>query len=147
MRHVIALWSLAIATLILTACATPRQLKAEVSTPSKTVTALQKDTRMGEQIDRVCNLEVAATLDVTRIAQKTALLSAGRDSDYVVAFQGNCEQLGRTRHVTLQSRSRCLRDNDVVLVARTDFFLPNGNYFPAERCLIDEIYQWDAKAQ
>lgn len=107
------------------------------------------DPRLGEKVDRICFGRTISNFSTIKGEDDAALLERGVNDWYKVTLIGACNhnQLRFAQSVAIQSRPAggCVTPGDTLVFSDSafgDFSFPN-----ATRCIIDEIYEWNPKAE
>jgi len=133
-------------TMTISAITAIAMLAACSTTPSdepRGIKAYEGDARLGEQTNRIC---FSGNIDGFSNARRdSVVLSAGR-KDYLVTISGTCRTLDYAQRIGLDNRGGCVSRNDILVVSDNAFSNDNTGLGP-ERCFIDEIYEWDKRAQ
>ena len=136
MRLILALTT---ACLALAACASTTDGEP---TP-KGVAKYEGDPRLGEKVDRIC---FASNIDsFGNTTRDTFTVREGGDY-YLIEVFGSCTPLQHAMTIRVDATGSCLRKGDHVIVSDS---LMGGKDIPfsTQRCLINEIYKWDPKAE
>ena len=130
---------LASSILIFSGCAT-----TPTDDKPRGVAALQGDKRLGEQVDKICfNRSIDGFSATTK---DTVVLKRGVSDEYLVEVFGICRDLDRAQSIGIASRQSCLSANDSLIVSTSAFSLNDGTGIGPDRCRINRIFKWDAKA-
>lgn len=126
--------------LLLLACATSGEQKP------RGIAQFEGDARLGEQVNKICfERQIDGFYDNTR---DTVVLSSGVSRDYVVSVTGACPSLRFAQAIALDNRGAgCVSRGDVLIVSENAFSLNDQTGLGPDRCLINEIYEWDRDAE
>lgn len=126
---------------LLTACATTDE---DASPRAQSFADLEGDTRLGEQVDRICfSRQIDGFGETTR---NTVVVDAGVNDYYLLRTTGSCFDLEFAQSIAFDSFSSCLTRGDRLVAFDSAFGPGHGDTRP-QRCLITEIYAWDADAE
>lgn len=122
---------------VISACATGA---SDQSAPE----AYADDPRLGERVDRICFGRSINGFGET--TSRTIVLNAGVNEHYLVETFGPCQDLDWAQSVSFDQFSSCLSEADSI-IPYDSAFGPRANDFPAQRCSIKAIYEWDPDAE
>ncbi len=107
------------------------------------------DSRLGEQVDRICFGRNINNFKAIEGEDDAILLEKGVNDWYKATLIGACSyrELKWAQAVAIDQRPAggCVTPGDYLIFSRSitgDFSFPN-----ATRCAISEIYEWDPKAE
>ncbi|WP_371395531.1 DUF6491 family protein [Fretibacter rubidus] len=139
MKYVILSLTTLSATFLLASCATT------ASDEPRGIAAFEGDARLGQQVDKIC---FERNIDgFSNNTKDTVVLSTGPSRDYIVSVRGICSNLPFAQSIGLSPRTSCLRENDFIIVSESAFTLNDRSGIGPDRCYIDEIYEWDVRAE
>jgi hypothetical protein len=128
---------------LLTACAAALAACATGPVDTSPPEAYADDPRLGERVDRICFGSSINGFGET--TSRTIVLNAGVNEHYLVETFGSCQDLDWARSVSFDQFSSCLTASDSI-IPYDSAFGPRANDFPAQRCQIKAIYEWDPDA-
>ncbi len=130
-------------TTLLTGCAAALAACATGPADQSPPEAYADDPRLGERVDRICfGRSIRGFGETTR---RTIVLNAGVNEHYLVETFGTCQDLDWARSVSFDQYSSCLSESDSI-IPYDSAFGPRQNGFPAQRCQIKAIYEWNPDA-
>ncbi|WP_298912167.1 DUF6491 family protein [uncultured Algimonas sp.] len=107
------------------------------------VAELLADPRVGPPAERVC---FASNIDrFTDSTPYSVVLSVSPSQDYLVTTR-YCRDLERAQSLRLDSNMNCLARFDGIRIYETAFGTNSRGALGFNRCVVDEIYEWDADA-
>ena len=121
---------------VLGACATA---PADQSPPE----AYADDPRLGPRVDRICFGSSINGFGET--TSRTIVLEARVNEHYLVETFGPCQDLDWAQSISLDQFSSCVTEADSI-IPYDSAFGPRQDDFPAQRCRIKAIYEWDPDA-
>lgn len=130
-------------TTLLTACAAALTACATGPVDQSPPDAYADDPRLGERVDRICFGSSINGFGET--TSRTIVLEANVNDHYLVETFGPCQDLDWAQSISLDQFSSCVTEADSI-IPYDSAFGPRENDFPAQRCRIKAIYEWDPDA-
>lgn len=105
--------------------------------------AFVDDPRLGAEVKQIC---FASNIDgFQNPERKTVVVSEGSD-DYLIEVFGSCFNLNNAQGLAVQASGSCLRRGDYIIAADSAFGIGTNDGLATQRCSINRMYEWDAKA-
>lgn len=102
-----------------------------------------EDPRLGEEAGRIC---FTGQIDSFSMASdRSVVVEAGVRDYYLVTLVTRCQDLDFAQSLAFDSMGSCLSRGDAIY-AFDSAFGPDRTDFPAQRCIISNIYKWNPDA-